>query len=141
MRASGAPRARAAGGVVLAMLLATAGGRTVSAAGGITVRRATYGGNCGTSRNVARDDTVRIAAACNAKGRCTYRIDRSKMGDGRDLKPRCAKSYVVIYACSGEEKKHRVALKKPEANDHNIDRTVASESRRDARLRALTAQF
>src|SRR5262249_14674672 len=119
--ASSARLARATGGVVLAMLLATAGGRTVSAAGVITVRRATYGGNCGTSRTVARDDTVRIAAACNAKQRCTYHIDRSKMGAGTDLKPRCAKSYVVIYACSGEAKKHRVALKKPEANDHDID--------------------
>ena len=119
--ASGARLARATGGVVLAMLLTTAGGRTVSAAGGITVRRATYGGNCGTSRNVARDDTKRIAAVCNGKGRCTYRIDRSKMGDHRNPKPHCAKSYLVVYACSGKERSHRVALQKPEANEHDID--------------------
>jgi hypothetical protein len=118
--ASGARLARSTGSVVLAMLLVIAGGKTVSAAGVITVRRATYGGNCGTTRDVARDDTVRIAAECNAKERCTYRIDRSKMSDRSDPKPQCAKSYVVVYACS-EEKTHRVALQKPEANDHNIE--------------------
>jgi len=118
-----APRARlarATGSVVLAVLLTIAGAKTVSAAGVITVRRATYGGNCGTSRDVARDDTVRIAAECNAKERCTYRIDRSKMSDRPDPKPLCAKSYVVVYACS-EEKMHLVALQKAEANDHDID--------------------
>jgi hypothetical protein len=112
--------ARATGNVVLAVLLTIAIGKTVSAAGVITVRRATYGGNCGTSRDVARDDTVRIAAECNGKERCTYRIDRSKFSDRPDPKPKCAKSYVVVYACSGE-KMHRVALQKPEANDHDID--------------------
>ena len=111
--------ARATGSVVLAVLLTIAGGKTVSAAGVITVRRATYGGNCGTSRDVARDDTTRIAAECNAKTRCTYRIDRSKMSHREDLKPHCAKSYVVVYACSGG-KHHRVALQKPEANGHDI---------------------
>jgi hypothetical protein len=110
--------ARATGGVILAVLV-IAGGRTVSAAGTITVRRATYGGNCGTSRDVARDDTAGIAAECDGKARCTYRIDRSKMGDRRDPKPHCAKSYVVVYACSGE-KQHRVAFQKAEANGHGI---------------------
>jgi hypothetical protein len=117
-----APRARlarATGSVVMAVLLTIAGAKTVSAAGVITVRRATYGGNCGTSRDVARDDTVRIAAECNGKERCTYRIDRSKMSDRPDPKPACAKSYVVVYACS-KKKMHRVALQKPEANDHDI---------------------
>jgi hypothetical protein len=120
MSAPAARLARATGNVVLAVLLTIAIGKTVSAAGVITVRRATYGGNCGTSRDVARDDTVRIAAECNGKERCTYRIDRSKMSDRPDPKPKCAKSYVVVYACSGE-KMHRVALQKPEANDHDID--------------------
>jgi hypothetical protein len=106
--------------VLLAVMLVIAGGKTVAAAGVITVRRATYGANCGTTRDVARDDTVRIAAECNAKERCTYRIDRSKMSDRSDPKPQCAKSYIVVYACS-EEKKHRVALQKAEANDHNIE--------------------
>ena len=115
-----APGARLATcGVVLAVLLTIAGGKTASAAGVITLRRATYGGNCGTSRDVAKDDTERIAAKCNAKERCTYRIDRSKMSHGKDLKPHCAKSYVVVYACS-KEKHHRVALQKAEANDHDI---------------------
>jgi len=100
-------------------MLTMAGGKTASAAGVITVRRATYGGNCGTSRDVARDDTERIAAECNGKERCTYRIDRSKISDRPDTKPKCAKSYMVVYACS-EEKHHRVALQKPEANDHDI---------------------
>jgi len=118
--APGASLTRSTGSVVLAMLLVIARGKTVSAAGVITVRRATYGGNCGTSRDVARDDTVRIAAECNGKERCTYRIDRSKMSDRPDPKPVCAKSYVVVYACS-EEKMHLVALQKAEANDHDID--------------------
>ena len=118
--APGAPHARATGIAVLAVLLAIAGGKTAAAARVITVRRATYGGNCGTSRDVARDDTVRIAAECNAKERCTYHIDRSKISDRPDPKPKCAKSYLVVYACSGE-KMHRVALQKAEANDHDID--------------------
>jgi len=117
--ASGARLGRATGSVVLAVMLTMAGGKTASAAGVITVRRATYGGNCGTSRDVARDDTERIAAECNGKERCTYRIDRSKISDRPDTKPKCAKSYMVVYACS-EEKHHRVALQKPEANDHDI---------------------
>lgn len=116
--------ARATGNVVLAVLLTIASGKTVSAAGVITVRRATYGGNCGTSRDVARDDTARIAAECNGKERCTYHIDRSKISDRPDPKPKCAKSYVVVYACS-EEKMHRVALQKPEASDHDIDLSCA----------------
>ena len=107
-------------GVVLAVLLTIAGGKTASAAGVITVRRATYGGNCGTSRDVAKDDTERIAAECNAKERCTYRIDRNKMSDRSDPKPQCAKSYVVVYACS-KVRTHRVALQKAEANDHDIE--------------------
>jgi hypothetical protein len=118
--APGTRLARATGGVVLALVLTIAGGRTVSAAGAITVRRATYGGNCGTSRDVARDDTARIAAECDAKPRCTYHIDRNQMSHRRDPEPHCAKSYVVVYACSGE-KHHRVALQKPEANGHDID--------------------
>jgi hypothetical protein len=96
-----------------------AGVKTASAAGVITLRRATYGGNCSTVRDGARDDTARIAAECNAKERCTYHIDRGKMSEWTDPKPRCAKSYVVVYACS-EGKKVRVALQKPEANEHNI---------------------
>ena len=60
--APGASLTRSTGSVVLAMLLVIAGGKTVWAGGLITVRRATYGGNCGTSRDVATDDTVRIAA-------------------------------------------------------------------------------
>ena len=116
--------ARATGGVILAVLV-IAGGRTVSGAGTITVRRATYGGNCGTSRDVAKDDTERIAAECNAKVRCSYRIDRSKMSHPTDRKPRCAKSYIVVYACSHEEKKHRVARQKPEANGHSIELNCA----------------
>jgi hypothetical protein len=118
--APGARHACATGIAVLAALLAIAGGKTAAAARVITVRRATYGGNCGTSRDVARDDTVRIAAECNAKERCTYHIDRSKISDRPDPKPKCAKSYLVVYACSGE-KMHRVALQKAEANDHDID--------------------
>ena len=118
--APGVSLTRSTGSVVLAMLLVIAGGKTVSAAGVITVRRATYGGNCGTSRDVAKDDTVRIAAECNAKERCTYRIDRNKMSDRSDPKPQCAKSYVVVYACS-KERTHRVALQKAEANDHDIE--------------------
>jgi hypothetical protein len=118
--APGARHARATAIAVLAVLLAIAGGKTAAAARVITVRRATYGGNCGTSRDVARDDTVRIAAECNAKERCTYHIDRSKISDRPDPKPKCAKSYLVVYACSGE-KMHRVALQKAEANDHDID--------------------
>jgi hypothetical protein len=117
--APGARLARATGSVALAVVLTMAGGKTASAAGVITVRRATYGGNCGTSRDVARDDTERIAAECNKKERCTYRIDRSKISDRPDPKPKCAKSYLVVYACS-EEKYHRVALQKPEANGHDI---------------------
>jgi hypothetical protein len=119
--ALGARLACTTGSVVLALLLMIASGTTVSAAGVITVRRATYGGNCGTLRDGATDDTVRIAAECNSKERCTYRVDRSKMSGGSDRKPQCAKSYVVVYACSHEEKKHRVTLQKAEANEHSID--------------------
>ena len=122
--AMGTRLARATGGVVLAMVLTITGGNAVSAAGVITVRWAKYGGNCGTLRDVARDDTVRIAAECNAKERCTYHIDRSKMSGRSDPKPRCAKSYVVVFACSGE-KLHRVARQKPEANGHDIDLSCA----------------
>ena len=119
--APGARVACARGGVVLAVVLTIAGGTTVSAAGVITVRRATYGANCGRLGDGATSDTVRIAAECNAKERCTYHIDRSKMSDRTDRKPQCAKSYIVVYACSHEEKKHRVARQKPEANGHSIE--------------------
>ena len=119
--AGGARLARATGSVVLAVVLMIAGGTTVSAAGVITVRRATYGANCGRLGDGAKDDTVRIAAECNARRHCTYRIDRSKMSDRSDRKPQCAKSYIVVYACSHEEKKHRVARQKPESNEHSIE--------------------
>ena len=41
------------------------------------------------------------------------------MSHRKDLKPHCAKSYVVVYACS-KEQHHRVALQKAEANGHDI---------------------
>jgi hypothetical protein len=125
MAAPGQRIAWATGGVVLAVLLMIAGGTTVSAAGVITVRRATYGANCGRLGHGATSDTVRIAAECNSKQRCTYHIDRSRMSDRTDRKPECAKSYIVVYACSHEEKKHRVARQKPDANGHSIELSCA----------------
>lgn len=70
---------------------------------GIMVKQAVYGGNCvGKGRpdpNIkGTDPTQHIAAACNGKSDCSYKVDHTAIGDPTFG---CAKDYKVEYACAG----------------------------------------
>ncbi len=90
-RAASAPAAASGG--------STPAGSGGSRAGTIRVVRATYGGNCGAP---AGNVTEHIAAACNGRADCRYRIDYTVIGDPVYG---CRKDYVVTYRCgnSAEE--------------------------------------
>ena len=60
---------------------------------GISVRRATYGGNCGAPEG---NMTSRLSAACNGKSQCDYVIDYNVIGDSV---PVCQKNYVAEWHC------------------------------------------
>lgn len=64
-------------------------------ADGITILSATYGRSCRITDNNAGQS---VAAACNGRTTCQYRIDVKKLGDPRFG---CRKDFVATYTCSG----------------------------------------
>jgi hypothetical protein len=60
---------------------------------GIHVLAATYGGNCHAPHGNA---TARLAAACNGKPSCTYKVDVEVLGDPAPL---CAKEFLAEWSC------------------------------------------
>jgi Acyltransferase family len=67
-----------------------------SAARGISVEAATYGGNCGAPADNA---TQNVAASCDGKENCTYSVDVKRLGDPA---PNCSKDFAVSYSCPPE---------------------------------------
>jgi hypothetical protein len=67
-----------------------------SAGSGITVRSATYGGNC---KAKAGNATASIQSACSGKSACDYMVDVSKLGDPAQG---CGKAFTVEYACGAQ---------------------------------------
>jgi hypothetical protein len=76
--------------------------------GNIEVASATYGGNCGAPGG---NDTTNVAAACEGKRDCVYRVDYHVIGDPTFG---CAKDYVVQWRCHGSPDAHE-ARAAPEA--------------------------
>ncbi|MCX7148482.1 MAG: hypothetical protein NTY05_03570 [Rhodocyclales bacterium] len=82
----------------------------------IKVQHADYGQNCAgkgkpDSNIKGTDPTKHIAAACDGKGTCDYKVDHTAIGDPVFG---CRKEYVVQYHCgTGQPKKAAVA---PEAS-------------------------
>jgi peptidoglycan/LPS O-acetylase OafA/YrhL len=62
-------------------------------AGGIRVRNATYGGNCGAASGNATQD---LGSNCNGKTACAYSVDVGHLGDPA---PKCGKDFVASYSC------------------------------------------
>jgi hypothetical protein len=65
---------------------------------GIKVTAAEYGTNCRAPAFYA-DVTQHIAAACNGKDMCAYKVDHNVIGDSA---VGCAKEYKVSYECVGK---------------------------------------
>jgi hypothetical protein len=62
---------------------------------GIHVVSGTYGGNCGQPEgNVTRH----LAASCDGRASCNYRVDHTVIGDPAFL---CKKTYVAKWRCGG----------------------------------------
>jgi peptidoglycan/LPS O-acetylase OafA/YrhL len=71
---------------------------------GIRLVSATYGGNCGASPGNA---TFSVSDACNAKDRCSYRVDVVGLGDPAGG---CAKDFSAVFTCMPAQQRHRVTL-------------------------------
>lgn len=74
----------------------------------VQVLSATYGGNC---RAAQGNVTNFLAAACDGKESCSYRVDYAVLGDPA---PGCAKDYVATWKC-GLGKDVFTATANPEA--------------------------
>jgi hypothetical protein len=63
---------------------------------GLTIRSATYGGNCGAEPG---NSTRQLASICNGEAECTYSVDRTQLGDAA---PTCSKdeNIVASYSCA-----------------------------------------
>lgn len=60
---------------------------------GLSIRWATYGGNCGAPQgNVTRD----VVSNCGGRMECTYSVDVQRLGDPV---PKCGKDFSVSYSC------------------------------------------
>jgi hypothetical protein len=70
----------------------------------IRVMQATYGPNCGAPKGNA---TVAVAQACDGKKACSYRVHVHELGDPA---PGCAKTFEVLYRCTGEENVRRLEV-------------------------------
>jgi hypothetical protein len=85
------------------LLLAGAAGAAEQKRAGIRVIEATYGGNCAGVRK--GNVTQFVAAACNDKTLCNYRIYYKEMGG--DPAEGCAKAFSLSYACAKSGKRER----------------------------------
>jgi hypothetical protein len=74
-----------------------------SASGAIEVVAGTYGANC---RAPHANKTAPLAAACNGRMQCDYRIDHSVIGDPVYG---CQKDYIAEWRCAGSPTVHRAA--------------------------------
>lgn len=61
---------------------------------GITVNSAIYGGNCGRPL----DATADVAARCDGRFVCNYRVNHRRIGDPAYG---CAKDFQVSWSCGG----------------------------------------
>ena len=83
------------------LLLAGETGAAEQKRSGIRILEATYGGNCaGVSKG---NVTAFVAATCNNKNLCNYRIYYKDMGG--DPAPGCAKAFILSYTCAGSGKR------------------------------------
>ena len=69
------------------------GGETPSHSAGINVVAGSYGQNCGAGYG---NKTSHLAAQCNGKKQCNYRIDYTVIGDPA---VGCAKQYTAEWRC------------------------------------------
>jgi hypothetical protein len=76
---------------------------------GIQVIAGTYGENC---RAAHGNVTPRLAAACDGKASCTYKVDVNVLGDPA---PNCAKDYIAEWTCGESSTVNKVKAElKPE---------------------------
>jgi hypothetical protein len=89
------------------LLLAGAAGAAEQKRAGIRVIEATYGGNCAGVRK--GNVTQFVAAACNDKTLCNYRIYYKDLHKdlGGDPAEGCAKAFSLSYACAKSGKHAR----------------------------------
>jgi len=89
------------------LLVAGAAGAAEQKRAGIRVIEATYGGNCAGVRK--GNVTQFVAAACNDKTLCNYRIYYKDMYKdlGGDPAEGCAKAFSLSYACAKSGKRER----------------------------------
>ena len=74
----------------------------------IRVVAGTYGGNCNAPQG---NKTEHLAAACNGRADCTYKVDYTVIGDPA---VGCGKDYVAVWRCGGSREVRR-AVASPEA--------------------------
>ena len=98
--------------LVARMAQANAGGGGPST-GFIEVLSGTYGANCGQGEG---NRTNHLAAACNGKGKCDYKVDVTVLGDPAGG---CAKNYIAKWRC-GRDPKVRTFEVAPEAGHLRI---------------------
>ncbi|UWU83082.1 hypothetical protein N2605_26450 [Bradyrhizobium yuanmingense] len=65
---------------------------------GILIVAGTYGGNCGII-SVRGNATHALAAACNGRDYCTFKVKVEEIGD---TAPGCAKEFTAVWICKGE---------------------------------------
>jgi uncharacterized protein len=70
----------------------------------ISVRSATYGGNCGVPIG---NQTFVLQDSCNGRSACNYTINYQVIGDPR---PGCRKSYVASWTCSGRAEEKSITV-------------------------------
>jgi hypothetical protein len=83
-------------------------------AGRISVRSATYGGNCGQPDSNATWD---VGQVCNGFGSCRYDVRTGFLGDPAF---NCAKEFSVRYTCSNRPTVTRSAFAAKEANGKTV---------------------
>ena len=85
------------------LLLGSASGAAEKKRSGIHIVEATYGGNCAGVKK--GNVTSFVAAACDSKNLCNYRIYYKDMGG--DPADGCAKAFSLSYTCAGSGKRER----------------------------------
>ncbi len=86
------------------VVVATAAAGCKRSAGAIQVTEATYGESC---RVTAGNVTQHVAATCNGKLYCDYKVDVAALSDPM---PNCPKDFVVRYRCAAEAPEKRLKV-------------------------------
>ena len=97
----------------VAVMLSIACAVQGKAAEDIVVVAGTYGGNC---NQPAGNKTAFLAQACDGQSQCSYRVDRSVIGDPAYG---CRKDYVANWRCGRSPEVHSAAVP-PEAGDGSV---------------------